>query len=96
MRQPDPSGPVCRCCGSQLPALGGIDAATRARIANTARCVTKLEAVRMLQQTGRFDLADSKAIVFHISASPGTCHRCAEPVADHPECPHCSSLNLDW
>jgi len=56
-----------------------------------------LEAVTALVSTRSIDLGEAKSLVFHITISPGKCHRCQKALAVGSEtCPTCHCVVFDF
>jgi hypothetical protein len=85
--------PRCKCAVRISAAMttGALRRATELRRAGRA-----VEAIKALCPEGAKNIAEAKALVFHLTIVPGHCHRCRRPLTkDSESCPFCTCLNLD-
>jgi hypothetical protein len=53
--------------------------------------------MKMARSQFGLNLAEAKALAFHISGLKGECHRCRRPLTEEISvCEQCRSANLDW
>ena len=80
-----------------MPCLDRIDAAVRKQFAELIRNKKEMEAIRFLRTSTKFELAEAKAVMQHITRHKGQCHWCkGELHGEASVCPKCRSINLDW
>jgi hypothetical protein len=88
----------CDRCGATWLIPAALDPEARRAVASLIRSGGLIPAIRHLREVTGLGLRDAKAVVQHITRTPGKCHRCGEaliPGAVDP-CPRCRSLNCDW
>jgi len=87
----------CQKCGATF-AIPKIPEPIRAQTMALVRGGRALEAMHELKVKAGVDLANGKAIVFHITEVKGQCNRCRRPLEEAEEtvCANCNALNLNW
>jgi hypothetical protein len=88
----------CDRCGATWPDPESIAPAARREVAALIRGGGPIPAIRRLREMTGLGLRDAKAVVHHITRTPGQCHRCgmALDAGLGATCPRCRSLNYDW
>jgi hypothetical protein len=88
----------CDRCGAAWLGPGALDPVAAHEVASLMRGGDHITAIRRLREATGLGLRDAKAVVHHVTHTPGACQRCgAVLVADGGEaCPRCGSLNYDW
>ena len=67
------------------------------RVVALRRSGHTLEAVGALVRTRSTDVGEAKSLVFHITVTPGKCHRCHKPLSAGSEtCPICHCVAFDF
>ncbi|MEZ5989290.1 MAG: hypothetical protein R3F30_09245 [Planctomycetota bacterium] len=91
-------GLTCSRCGSELPDFAELQDPVRTLAARLWRDGATPSAIRVLRSQGDYTLREAKALLYHVTREPGTCHSCRRPIATTGvgTCPNCSALVIDW
>jgi hypothetical protein len=82
----------CRGCKAEIDVGAIPDGAARREAARLVRNQMPAHAMAVLQRELGLDLGTAKALVLHVTKSPGHCHHCDAPLDSHA----CGRVNLDW
>jgi hypothetical protein len=86
----------CQKCRFDIEWPNSFTELDKADIARDARD-SAIRAVYRLSDDRGLKHITAKALVFHLSRTPGQCQRCAKPLdAREGQCSNCGSASLDW